>query len=193
MSHLKVLAKKMEPRVYKLDEIVFTEGSKATEMLIISLGECRVQVQIEAVRAECNPDGSPVILTASESMATQSCLGKHKISVGRLGPASVLGAYVLLCENSLEDVFHVETVISSSLTQVFVLWKNDFLMTIPEAPRSALRGLVHSHERKLIPLLWDNEPHVIDEYKWKSMHAWKSFGHDLSRKNFHSDVVKKLQ
>jgi hypothetical protein len=47
VGHLKGLAKYMEQRKYKLNEVIYATGSKASEMIIIESGECQVETEIK--------------------------------------------------------------------------------------------------------------------------------------------------
>lgn len=47
VGHLKGLAKYMELRKYKLNEVIYATGSKASEMIIIESGECQVETEIK--------------------------------------------------------------------------------------------------------------------------------------------------
>jgi CRP-like cAMP-binding protein len=46
VQHLKSLSRFMEPRKFQLNEVLYTAGSKATEIIIIQSGECRVETEI---------------------------------------------------------------------------------------------------------------------------------------------------
>lgn len=195
--HLKALAKIMEPRTYRLDEVIYTEKSKATEMVILDVGECRVEVEVDAERTRTGTlsDGSAAIrpLTASESKATAACLGKQKVQLGRIGPASVLASYMLLGETAFDDINHEETVIASSMSRGYVVWKNDFLFHMPDHIRICIRNLVKKFSRKLIPKLWDQEPLQVGEDEWKQGKAWDFFRNDLISKKNSANIISSLK
>ena len=48
VMHLKGLARFMEPRQYQINEVIYKSGTKATEIIIIESGECRVETEVKA-------------------------------------------------------------------------------------------------------------------------------------------------
>ena len=142
--YLKALAKFMVPRTYHLNEVLYACGSRASEIIIVQSGEARVELQI---RAHTGAHGAQ---QAEE----------RTVSLGRVGPTSVLGAFISQCSDFYQTVHHVETVAASTLMNCFVVTKGDFFMNLEEKHRVKLAHAI-KHCRKLkLPFLWDTEPKV---------------------------------
>lgn len=243
MRHLNALAKVMEPRIFRFDEVLFQSGSKVTGMLIIASGEARVEVRVEAVCSDNNknknkisdsiisgtPNASKSKAVGSDDQSQISALsmasfpstinssiisksasfnsslkcthrpispivGPHVVCGGRIGPCSILAPEMMLCENGLEDVYHVETVVASCIVQAYVVCKHDFITNVPEYNRKALQKCVIKMQNSCVPNLWDRAPKRLGEKEWKAGQIWAQFRTDLANCNIKNpDIITNMR
>ena len=150
ITYLKALAKFMVPRTYHLNEVLYACGERAAEIIIIQSGEARVEL---AIREFTNPNPN------------QTGSTEKSVALGRVGPTSVLGAFVSQCSDLYQSVHHVETVTASTLMTCFIVTKGDFFLNLEVKHRSKLVHTIKHYKRPKLPFLWDSEPKVTD-YKW---------------------------
>ena len=176
VMHLNTLAKFMEAKVFKIDEVLFTAGTKAYELLITSSGECRVELNFEQI---------PNNKTKKDK--------KHKCNLGRLGPNTVLGHYVTQCGAPYVEVYHTETVIANSLLYAYSIGKNDFYQNFPSHTREIIINKIKDIERPILPYLWDNYPKQVGAEEWKRSKAWSNFRHDILNNNRRQNILENMK
>lgn len=174
--HLNKLAKFMEAKTYKIDEILFTAGTKAYEMIISSSGECRVELNFEQIPTQRNKKDK-----------------KHKCNLGRLGPSSVLGQYITQCGAPYIDVYHTETVIANSLLHAYTVGKNDFYQHLPSHTRDIVINKIKNMQRPILPYLWDNYPKQVGTEEWKRSKAWSNFRHDILNNSKKQNILENMK
>jgi hypothetical protein len=152
------IVKFMEPRNYKLDQVVYFPQTKATEIIVVVKGELMVEVEIE------------------ESMGR-----KFNIQLGRVSEATVLADYITQCTSYVQDMVYKERVTSMGVSSVFVLNKYDLFFNISVETRLEMAKLVM--EGYLNPpstTLFDNVPRKFGEKDWRIYKSWKIFRKDLT-------------
>ena len=174
--HLNILAKFMEAKTYKIDEVLFTAGTKAYEMIITSSGECRVELNFEQI---------PNQKTKKDK--------KHKCNLGRLGPNCVLGQYITQCGAPYIEVYHTETVIANSLLHAYTIGKNDFYQNFPTHTRDIVINKIKNMERPILPYLWDNYPKQVGADDWKRSKAWSNFRHDILNNSRKQNILENMK
>ena len=173
--HLNIMAKFMEQKIFKIDEVLFTAGTKAVEMVICSCGECRVEINIEQMPYKSKKEK------------------KHKCSLGRLGPNSVLGYYITQCGAPYVDVYHTETVIANSLLHTYTIGKNDFYQNFPARTRDIIVNRIKDIQRPILPYLWDNYPKQVGTEDWKRSQAWNNFRHDILNSSRKQNILENMK
>jgi len=102
---LKELARYMVKKRYELDDTLFTCGSKAFEMIITDVGECRVEVPVESFTVTNNTNtltntATNTNTTTNTNANTATSIAKPRrrkkevLELGRIAPGSVLASYI---------------------------------------------------------------------------------------------------
>ena len=164
---LKELAKYMEPKRYELDEVLFREGTKATQMIVTTCGECGVEVPVETYT-----DATETTMSGVTIMGGGKRGRRKTMEIGRLAPYSVLAPYVTQLH---EAVLHPETVRASTLVTAFTVEIHDFYTHLSKAARTVITELVAAYEGHVLPGLWDDAPRVVGEAEYKRGLAWGTY------------------
>lgn len=196
----------MESRSYRLDDVLFEEGERAVDMVFIRVGECRAEVTMESVhekitdlrtkhyqRPKGKKDSDECINSDEGAVTVVKSTRTQVVSLGRIGPSSLLAPYVALCAGVMDEVHHPQKVIACTLLQTFVIWKNDFFQSIPEGHRVALQQLIQASPDYLLPSLWDTEPRKIGERQWKDGIAWKKFQKEMAARKPGADIMLRVK
>lgn len=193
VKHLKVLARFMEPRRFKIDEALYKSGENATEMLITESGECKVlldvkedSVKIEDPSADAKRTHKDSDLPVSSSAKTgkgqgysSSKLTSKAVDLGRIAPHSVLAAYITLCESAYHDILHTETIVASTIVDCFVISKHDFFLHVPKETKIALKKIVSEFSSLPVYPLWENVPRLRNREEWIKEKCWETFRKDM--------------
>lgn len=174
MVHLKELAKYMEPRRFELDEVLFREGSKATEMIIIECGECVVEVPIEAYTDATTTEVSGVTFTRAGTKSKRKL-----VEIGRLGPFSVIAQYITQVNQLHDSLYHAETVTASTLITAYTVSQHDFYSHVSRDERTLIAELIKNHIAHTLPGLWDDAPRIMGEAEFRLGKAWEAYRRNL--------------
>lgn len=183
--HLSALAKFMEKKYFHLNEVLYSEGDKINELLIVVTGECKVSMVVDQYITSPDEEAEDGItttvtetVTAATTATSVSPLGPPKkvaIDLGRIGPFSILGTEMAIGESFHVDIIHTETVRASSLVVVYSIAKNDFFYHLKAETRSEIMRLAKESRNQLLPHLWDTTPTTIGEMDWKIATTWQRF------------------
>lgn len=166
--HLKALARFMEPRKFKIDDVVYSAGDNALEMIIIEIGECRVQLD--------------VMENSDQKLKDRRRNSKSEVktvNMGRIAPHSVLSAYITLCETAYHDILHTETVLATTIVESYVISKHNFFLHVPKETRQVLKKVVNDFYSLPSYPLWENIPRLRNKEQWAKEKCWEKFRKDL--------------
>lgn len=181
VSHLKELAKYMEPRNYRLDEVIYSVGERAMDMYIIQNGECRVEVSIEQTNTR-----------ATNTLTNESNSNTEILNIGRIGPASILCDFITQCDSVHDTVYQTETVKANTPVVAYSIGKNDFFNSVAEISRDTIISLVKYYKPPLLPHLWDIKPKIVGETEWKRGVTWVKFREKITSNSRNQDIVESL-
>eukprot|EP01033_Poteriospumella_lacustris_P004515 gene4515-3224_t len=100
---------------------------------------------------------------------------RKKVTLGRIAPNSVLATYVMTCATQHDEVYHPETIIATTLVNVYTVSKHAFFTSLPKDSKFAIVKLVKEYKPPILTSLWENVPRVLDETQWKMEKTWKNF------------------
>jgi hypothetical protein len=178
----------MEKKEYHLNEVIYSEGDKINELLVVVTGECSVSMLVDQYNlapddfALTEEDG---LLDQSETTVAAttthiSPLGapkKLKVDLGRIGPYSFLGTEMASSNDFQVDFVHTETVKAGSLVVIYSVAKNDFFHHLRAETRNEILRLIkcQSQTGQLLPHIWDTVPVKIGEKDLKIATTWQRF------------------
>ncbi len=166
--HLKALARFMEPRRYKIDDTIYSAGDNALEMVVIEVGECRVQIDVME-------DSDKKLRDRRRNSKSEV----KTVNMGRIAPHSVLSAYITLCESSYHDILHTETIMATTIVECYVISKHDFFLHVPKETRQVLKKVVSDFYSLPSYPLWENIPRLLNREQWAKEKCWETFRKDL--------------
>lgn len=83
--------------------------------------------------------------------------------------------------------------IASTLVQVYVIGKNDFLNSIARESRLVLIQTIKDFTVPVLPQLWEYEPANFHIEDWKISRTWEIFRHDLVQGKKRSNILKTFE
>lgn len=147
----------MERRTYKLDQIVYSPQTKATEIVFVSKGEFMIEVEIEESKGR-----------------------RFNVPLGRVGPATVLADYITQCTSYIQEMSYKERVVAMGICSVFILNKYDLFFNLSVESRLEMAKLVmEGYLNPPATSLFDNVPKKFGEKDWRVYKSWKIFRKDL--------------
>jgi len=177
--YLKELARYMEPKRFELDEVLFSAGSRATEMIITDIGECIVEVPISTFTTAGNAATKTKTDDDSASEVNSIMVGEYKkksqMEVGRIAPHSVLGAYITQVVNLYEHIIHPETVTASTLVVGYTVGLHDFYSNMNREAKTKIVELVKEYEGSALPILWETQARRVGDLEWRTKMAWDKY------------------
>ena len=179
VSHLKELAKYMEPRNYRLDEVIYSVGERAMDIYIINHGECRVEVSIEQTNTK-----------ATNTVTNDSNNNLETLNIGRIGPASILCDFITQCDTVHDSVYQTETVKANTPVVAYSIGKNDFFNSLAIQSRDTIINLVKYYKPPLLPHLWDIKPKIVGETEWKRGITWAKFKEKMTSNARNQDIIE---
>ena len=186
-TYLKELSRYMEPKRYEIDEVLFNAGEKATEMIIIDIGECGVDVPIATFNTATTITATR---TRTESMDgilldnnVEDKTRKQKMqTIGRVAPKSVLAPYVTQIKSMYDPVIHPETVWACTLVVAYAVDLHDFVSHMNKECKKMVVKEVKDHVSAKVLSLWDNAPPRFGDAQWRRQNAWNKYKASVTKK-----------
>lgn len=107
-SCIEEIARFMGPRHYRVDEHICRAGTHATEMYITCRGEAFASRSLEVE-------------------TPYNTLKSVRLPLGKIGPGTLIGGYLVLVDNMSDEVLAQEDVSAKTMCKVYVLAKFDLL------------------------------------------------------------------
>mmetsp|Transcript_28147 Transcript_28147/g.36557 ORF Transcript_28147/g.36557 Transcript_28147/m.36557 type:complete len:1389 (-) Transcript_28147:300-4466(-) len=166
------VAQHMEQRRLEINEALCMQRRKATEIIIIQRGECQVQRSLSMGKTRN-------LLEERE---------QNYISIGRIGPRTALGLYIIAPEIQVSDeTYWRETVTSVSNVLAYTIPRVAFYTLLPQEYRMEVkRGL--SKMTHSVTGLWGQVPSQVSLELVQASNAWDQYRRKLVTGEMHNSV-----
>lgn len=194
-THLRELARYMEAKRYEIEDYLFRADTRATELIIIDVGEVVVEVDIKTYSTTTGTGAglddesglTDKYLDAdgetrgnnTNTNGTAPRLAKiqahETIELGRIAPASVLAPYVTQLLSPGERVLHPESVRATTLVRAYAVGLHDYYSNMKRESKKEITSIVASHVRSALPSLWEQTALRFGQKEWHQQAAWKKY------------------